>query len=245
MTGAGATPQLAFDYIDPQMYPCSKTIPIGSTGVGHSGFGAGAWRTPLNASSFIVETWQEFTIRRVMCPSVPWKCITALQNRINGLQAWTPANMTVTGVPGNTFALGTLRLDSAEPIRRVVPTCVDGNGKYLLGADVAVPITAPVEWWDILYKFSWHTTWALWFDTIGNLQPFSQLSWNCDWADNMMTIRQPLSGWAQGSCATYDANGNIVTRYKYLNAEDDDIKPVFAGLAIGHPFDALFLLNAP
>ena len=56
-----------------------------------------------------------------MCPCVPWDTIRQLTNRINGLQAWTPANMTIPGLAKNTFPQGTLRFDSAEPIMRVVP----------------------------------------------------------------------------------------------------------------------------
>ena len=149
-------PQNAFDYIDPQFYPCSKTIPIGNVGSGHSAFGAGAWRTPLNAAALIADNWQKLTIRRVMCPSVPWNTITQLENRINDLQAWQPTFMTIPGLPNNTFPLGTIRFDSAEVIKRTLPTCINSDSSAVLLDDIypTLPTTILQTWYDIVYKFS-------------------------------------------------------------------------------------------
>ena len=100
-----------FDYVDPQFHPCSRMFPFG----GAANLYFGGYPFPeANSSAQLTESWLEFTIRRVMCPSVPYQTIAQLTGRINGLKAWTPANMTVPGLPNNTFPQGTLRFDGAD-----------------------------------------------------------------------------------------------------------------------------------
>ena len=246
----GANAARAFDYIDPQMYPCSRTIPMGA-GLVIAAQGKGTRRTMTldGTSALKVDTWHEFTIRRVMCPSVPWDTIRQLTSRINGLRAWTPANMTVPGLPGNTFDVGTLRFDSAEPILRVVPTCVDSNGKLLGYPDTQLPTTTKMQWWDILYKFSWRTTFDYWHDDNGvyvNGGKPAQLTWNVEWNPTASTglYVSYVPGWYEAYFSISVAD-NTITATKYPNAEDPAL-PLNAALPAGaiHPFDALFLLNA-
>jgi len=249
-----ANPQNAFDYVDPQFYPCSRSFDTGPAGfllpssiTGHQqpvpGTGLG---------SQIVETWQEFTIRRVMCPTVPWQTIRMLENRINGLFDWIPANMTVPGLPSNTFPVFTLRFDSAEPIKRTMPYCFDTSGKILIGATGDIPITRQISWWDILYKFSWRTTWAEWTDHTQTVQGPSFIPWNCDWfngTNNWIPGTDLFPGWYE---MTYFNPKNAIivtdTRAKYLNAEDSTL-PINslwgAGGQPAHPFDLLFLNSSP
>ena len=98
-----------------------------------------------NSALLVTETWQEFTIRRVMCPSVPWDTIRQLTSRINGQQAWTPANMTIPGLPNNTFPQGTLRFDSAEPIMRTVPKSFSNDPTNFLTAPIGLPYTQSMQ----------------------------------------------------------------------------------------------------
>ncbi len=153
MAGPGGTPQNAFDYVDPQFHPCSRTFPAnGYPGEQNSFCVASAIvGTPArmpnagNSALLVTETWQEFTIRRVMCPSVPWDTIRQLTSRINGQQAWTPANMTIPGLPNNTFPQGTLRFDSAEPIMRTVPKSFSNDPTNFLTAPIGLPYTQSMQ----------------------------------------------------------------------------------------------------
>jgi len=202
-------PEFAFDYVDPQFYPASRQFAAnGYPGKANSfcflsveGFPTPAPNAGNNAL-LVTETWQEFTIRRVMCPTVPWTTIRTLQNRINGLLDWTPANMTIPGLVDNKFPIGTMRFDSAEIIRRTMPTCFDINGKVATEAltgranlgntdpsTLNIPVTQQTTWWDITYKFSWRTTWDMYlpYDCgfLNRLWPIFQgpgwLTWNYDW----------------------------------------------------------------
>ena len=162
-----APPPDSFDYLDPQMYPASRTLPVDSSLYVLANYvvaDTGSYGTKTGGSPQLVETWKEFTIRRVMCPTVPWATINYYTNRINGLKAWSPASMTIPGlqffdpnngttVIKNTFPQGTVRFDSAEPIMRTVPSCFDANGNLITDAN-GLAVTRPIQWWDIVYKFS-------------------------------------------------------------------------------------------
>ncbi len=122
-----------------------------------------------------------------MCPSVPWETIRQFQNRINGQAAWTPANMTIPGLPKNTFPTGTVRFDTAEVVKRTMPDPFDAAGKLLTNTagGPAVPVTQSMTWWDITYKFSWRTTYDMWVGYGGfwgqQTHGPEYIPWNCDW----------------------------------------------------------------
>ncbi len=271
------TPANAFDYIDPQFYPASRTFPANGYPGQQNGFCMKdallgtpvAAPNPGNTSLLITETWQEITIRRVMCPSVPWDTIRQLTNRINGQKAWTPANMTIPGLPNNTFPVGTLRFDSAEPIKRTLPTCFNSSQQLitnaLAGGGDKSPSTTFMTWWDIVYKFSWRTTYDLWhpYTRTGDQVPNGPeyIPWNCDWYIGALagsgndSVLDILPGWFE---MVFEQPTNIVisfnTRRKYLDAEDttlpinkapDNTFTVDPGSRVNHPFDTLFLNGAP
>ena len=256
-----ANPQNAFDYVDPQMYPASGAVPTNHSLYVLPDASALSWGIAVDGNPQLTDTWQEFTIRRVMCPTVPWNTIRQLTNRINQSRAWTPANMTIPGLPGNTFSIGTLRFDSAEPIKRVMPYCFDSSGNVLIGATGDIPITQQVSWWDILYKFSWRTKYAPWRAYDGTLQPITQLSWNHTWFDGIgflgtaaspaLGMRYP--GWYDAGFWMQDPTLQVKFYPKYLDAEDETLpindvanRGTPTGLPFGtaHPFDALFMLAA-
>ena len=244
-------PSYAFDYIDPQFFPASRTFPAnGMPGRKNSFCLLGSLGSPVEApdsgdtSLLVTETWQEITIRRVMCPTVPWDTIRKLQNRINE-NAWTPANMKLAGLPNNTFPKGTLRFDSAEVIKRTMPTHLDAAGAQVFVDDI--PATADIIWWDILYKFSWRTTWDKWskYGTFFWQGP-EYIPWNCDWyigTSGWLNTLYP--GWYD---MVFEKQSGIVglfiaqTRRKYLSAEDTELNLVVP--AGKHPFDLLFLLDS-
>jgi len=248
--------QNVFDYIDPQFYPCSRTFPINGVAGRADSFLLTVLGVPTQyggmSSLMATETWQEFTIRRVMCPSVPWMTIQQLTGRINGQSPWAPANMKVPGLPFNTFPQGTLRFDSAEPIMRTVPRHFTSDPtKFSLDAG-GLPYTFPMNWWDITYKFSWRTTYATWKSYDGTEQGPWYITWNCDWyagynAGVFASIYNVLPGWVE---MTFQQETNSVvsfdTRRKYLDAEDTKLPINQPGhVWTGHPFDQLFLLQAP
>ena len=267
----------SFDYLDPQFYPCSRVFPANGWPGEQNDFCMKDLVTGLpveipngaGQAILVTETWQEFTIRRVMCPSVPWATIQQLTNRINGLSAWKPANMTIPGLAypdpnnagnliTNTFPIGTLRFDTAEPIKRIIPMWPDPLG----GANNPTTTTW-AQWWDITYKFSWRTTWAVWTSYDQTVQNPCFIPWNCDW---FMGV--PMGMFANLAHAIFAANNtskglpgwyemtfqqptnplfSTATRRKYLDAEDPSLPINANGLVNGatHPFDTLFMLNAP
>lgn len=222
---SGNTPANAFDYIDPQFYPCSRTVPIKTLAI--------RGVIPLSDyyvadSGLLTDTWSEFTIRRVMCPSVPWSTIQQLTNRINGQKAWSPANMSIVGLPNNTFPLGTLRFDSAEPIKRIIPTCLAADGTTILttmptGSPGAIPTTRQMQWYDIIYKFSWRTTFAVWGNKSLQSQGPMPLPWFVEWYDGS-TWANIIPGWYEATfpfiLSSQIFPADIVQHHKYLDAED-------------------------
>ncbi len=258
-------PQNCFDYLDPQFYPASRSFPANGYPGTQNGFClmGSISRLPVlapnsnNTSLLVTETWQEITIRRVMCPSIPWTTISQLENRINGTNPWTPAHMTIPGLPNNTFPTGTLRFDNAAPVKRSMPTCLDSNGQLIMAppGNNASPATALMTWWDITYTFSWRTTYDLWWKYGGvsgtSLQGPEYIPWNCDWyigADtgwgNWVAL---LPGWYE---MVFEQPTNPLIsfniRRKYLDAEDPALPLEIAGLPDGakHPFDMLFMLGS-
>ena len=155
--------QKSFDYVDPQFSPCSRSLQ-GPPGYLFARYDPGLWaNTKLSMYNYPVpdvanlatETWQEFTIRRVMCPNVPWLTIRLLENRINSSADWVPGNFTVPGLPDNTFPAGTLRFDYAEVTPRTMPYATVAPGGLLIHTIQSnVPGTQPLQWYDITYKFS-------------------------------------------------------------------------------------------
>ena len=185
----------AFDYLDPQWNLCSKTIPTGkSLQVLHY---KSLSSTPLGEDGLITETWREFTIRRVMCPSVPWQTIAALTNRINQ-SAYTPAFCTILS-GNNTFPARCLRYDGAEVVRRIMPTCTyDGTTIF---AQDGIPTTAPMYWYDIVHKFSWRTLVNYWTDQDGNLHGPEPIGWNASWYSGGVTGGTNFwAGWYDAIC---------------------------------------------
>ena len=247
---SGTSNANVFDYVDPQFYPCSRSFTVDEAGFLLPSSVTGLPQPVPNAGTGaqMMETWQEFTIRRVMCPCVPWETIRQLQNRINGLNAWTPANMTIPGLKNNTFPLGTLRFDSAEIIKRVLPIDSDSKGVSTYDPSGNFLITTTQQWWDILYKFSWRTTYSIWTDHTQTTQGPDYISWNCEWFNGInSTLHGLLPGWYE---QTYFEPTNLIvltkTRAKYLNACDRDLPIVLTPTAgATHPLDGLFLLNAP
>ena len=267
-----AKPENAFDYVDPQFYPCSRSFPANGVPGEQNGFVLQdlITRTPTavpnaNGSAILVtETWIEFTIRRVMCPSVPWETIRQFQNRINGQAAWTPANMTIPGLPKNTFPQGTVRFDTAEVVKRTMPDPFDAAGKLLTNTagGPAVPVTQSMTWWDITYKFSWRTTYDMWVGYGGfwgqQTHGPEYIPWNCDWymgCDQGLIVGllggTLLPGWYE---MTFEQPTNVVisfnTRRKYLDVNADQAHggtSLWGSLVqpANHPFNTLFLRNAP
>jgi len=116
-----------------------------------------------------------------------------------------------------------------------------------------------MQWWDIIYTFSWRTTYALWTSYGGiqgqTLNGPGYIPWNCDWyigADVGLLGGAIggflLPGWYE---MTFEQPTNPIisfnTRRKYLDAEDPALPINKAGLVAGanHPFDQLFLIQAP
>jgi hypothetical protein len=191
-----------------------------------------------------------------MCPAAPWDTIRQLTGRINGQQPWTPANMTIPGLPNNTFPPGTLRFDSAEPIMRTVPKCFDDDPtQFSTIPPGGVPYTTAMQWWDIIYTFSWRTTYSTWTSYDGTVNGPEYIPWNCDWFIGHPPTFFPIlgaftlmPGWYE---MTFEQPTNPVisfaTRRKYLDAEDPTLPINKTGLVAGatHPFDQLFLMQAP
>ena len=129
----GYTPD-PFDFVDPQLMPITKTV---SCGVGlryliHTK-DMPLFYPAVGSEGFCVQPMQQFTIRRIMCPSVPVSTISQLKGRINVGQ----------------FDLGkyhffdsTLRFDDCEVVKRAVPS---SSGTFSV-------------WYDLLYVFTWNTT---------------------------------------------------------------------------------------
>ncbi len=248
-----------FDCVDPQFTPSSRVFPGNGIPGKQNSFCTKDDITQLldeapggaPSGILITETWQEFTIRRVMCPSVPWVTIRSLEGRINDGWGWQPQYFTVDGLENNTFPQGTLRFDYAETTPRLVPAAapnpVDG-----------VPVTAPRRCYDILYHFSWRTTFSQWCDIYFRVQPPAYISWNCDWYQGCdVTLLQGifgalfnepcLPGWYE---MNFEQPTNqfisLNTRKKYLNAWDLST-PLNTGrnpAGVNTPFDSLFRQDA-
>lgn len=254
-----------FDYVDPQFTSCSRVIDVSlSARVLMERNNTLGWGFAANGPGrLITDTWEEFTIRRVMCPCVPWYTITALQNRINE-KDWSPQFMTIDGLLNNTFPAGTLRFDLAEVTPRTLPDATDDEGNIIAsqaGAssnEEGLPCTTPMRWYDILYKFSWRTTTGLWRDLAGN-QHNGPLSWNVQWwagiedlwaqVTNLSSVTWP-PGWYEIGSSVF---GTIVLRpyqtaeYSYVAYTPPYVPPNRPKLPAGanHPFDLLFWLTAP
>jgi len=130
-------------------------------------------------------------------------------------------------------------------IKRTMPTHLDAAGAQVFVDDI--PATADIIWWDILYKFSWRTTWDKWskYGTFFWQGP-EYIPWNCDWyigTNGWLNTLYP--GWYD---MVFEKQSGIVglfiaqTRRKYLSAEDTELNLVVP--AGKHPFDLLFLLDS-
>lgn len=133
-TGTNVAPD-AFDFVDPLLIPITKTV---STGIGLKYLlGNTAWYPSVGSEGFITQPMQQFTIRRLMCPSVPVTTIATLKGKINGGQF---------DIGQYKFPPETLRFDDCDVVKRAVPYS-DGNAN---GLNV---------WYDLLYVFTWNTIW--------------------------------------------------------------------------------------
>lgn len=215
------------------MVPCSRTLDVSSSLYVLYAQAGGSYGQACQGGPQLTETWEEFTIRRVMCPSVPWLTIRCLQNRINE-NPWKPAKFTIDGLPNNTFPAGTLRFDTADVIPRVVANCLDANGNQLVSPD-GLPITRPSRCYDIVLKFSYRTTTAYWIDKTGKLRGQTDgsgkiigpqpITWNCEWFPGIGysgVLSSPIltlgnnhwwpAGWYESGFWTFNLNGDPTTR---------------------------------
>jgi hypothetical protein len=291
--------QVSFDYIDPQFHPGSKTFDV-STSLNPLLY---AFKTQqLQQGGLLTETWHEFTIRRVLCPSVPFYTIQLLANRINGTNAWAPTHMKLPRLPvanlsyqynpanpylsssniypvpppyaptGSSqtpcFPVGTLRFDYADVIPRTMPNwnLLTGTQAYAnYGNPVAIPVTSPIQWYDIIYHFTWRSMTGYWTDFQGFNSNFSMIPWYCEWWQVNGAVPEidsvPVAnstrypGWYEvaypsqiitGSKSDFTALGSPYN-HKYRHAEAGDVSaflnPTFYG--VSHQFDILFLQDAP
>jgi hypothetical protein len=264
----------SFDYVDPQFTPASRTLQ-GPPGHLFARYRADATRLDAfnypvaDSANFAVENWIEFTIKRVMCPRVPWLTIQSLQNRVN-IDAWTPQNFSIDGLAPfipvnddlqpNTFPAGTLRFDYAETIPRLLPAAYNSNGDIYL-TDAGAPSARPVRCYDIVYHFTWRLIWDVWYEANPQADEVGQQSWlekGPDWITWNMVFTGPFSfdgpinndftpvGWYS---VRYDDRGFFTTsggRPRYLT--DNDPSPLidngYMPIAAATPFDALFLEDA-
>jgi hypothetical protein len=264
----------SFDYVDPQFVPCSRTYPYGShfnitrgrPSITSPGSTVTQTLHDFKSQGVITETWREFTIRRLMCPSVPWQTIESLENRVNINTKWKPAHFLIDGLAANTFAKGVVRFDTADVIPRLVYSHFDSNGNPVFTSQ-GLPQTVPFRCYDIVLKFSIRTTVGVWYDDSGNLQPVTDtgqkegsIPWIADWNETETTTG-PIVGidqsvtfrigwyipWYFGTKPT-DPNAAIHA-YKYFDAGDTDLpinQPgVLAALDCSYAFDALFVEGAP
>jgi len=121
-----------FDVVDPQLVPISKFV-----SVPHGLFfiiNDNEIGLPIGQEALQAQAFATFTIRRLMCPSVPISTIAKLMGKTNVTWNQFGANFR--------FAPETMRFAGAEPTKRIVP---NPNG------------TANV-FWDILYKWDINLT---------------------------------------------------------------------------------------
>ena len=109
-----------------------------STGIGLKYLLPGFERYPdVGSEGFITQPMQQFTIRRLMCPTVPSETIATLKGKVNS---------GFFSLGGHNFPPETLRFDDCEVVKRAIPYS-DGTNAGL------------TTWYDLLYVFTWNTIW--------------------------------------------------------------------------------------
>ena len=247
----------SFDYVDPQFFTCYRTFNNANALYALPDINPNHWLTKnykIGEETQFTETWQEFTIRRIMCPTVPWETINKLSNTIN-LYTWQPLwfdlpTLPIFGKPPvQGFPPGTLRFDGCSPNKRVTPTVLkDDNDplSFLLDAH-GNPFCAANTSWDMTYKFSWRTIWNWWIDFEGNIQEPKWLTWNMQFGGPFGKLLASPAAWYDtfawsfftGTSSITDPDNNVFGA-KYRFAEDIGVNS-----PTGRPFDALFYLNSP
>jgi hypothetical protein len=103
--------------------------------------------------------------------------------------------------------------------------------------------------YDIILNFSWRTTLAKWVDLAGTRHDQEYISWNCCWFEGVARLFAANygAGWYEsGYFSLKDTPGiELGWQRKFLDAESGFIPIDFGALGANHPFDALFLTNAP
>jgi len=119
-----------FDFVDPQLHPITKTVSCGA-GLKYLLKGALLYGS-VGSEGFVTQPMQQFSIRRIMCPSIPTETIGKLKGKVNGSEF---------KLGKFTFAKETLRFDDCEVTKKAVPNY---DGKLSV-------------WYDLLYIFTWNT----------------------------------------------------------------------------------------
>ncbi len=242
----------SFDYIDPQYHPCSRTVSTGGglrvipqfkaagTGIGIDAGGDG----------LLTDSWIEFSIRRLMCPTVPWHAIQQLQNSVNKDSQWAVTAFDVDGLPNNTFFPGVLRFNAPDIVKRTVPTCMSKDGSYILTKD-GIPTTRSMTWYDISYNFSWRTTLAHRYDLAGRLSNGRVfIGWNDTWYGGGLSqigvgAVNLSAGWYETGYFQVSSANLLVQAGAFLPRYEDTAWADVSFIGMNHPFEALFNLTTP
>lgn len=145
----GITKLDMFDFVDPQLHPTPKVVPCGA-GLKYVIGGAELYMS-VGSEGVMTQPLQQFTIRRIMCPSVPTKTINRLAGKVNsGIYKFGKFM----------FYDQTLRFDACEVYKRAVP---DENGNLTI-------------WYDILYVFTWNPIYDKYWT--GTKFDYGYVGWN-------------------------------------------------------------------
>jgi len=250
----------AFDYVDPQFFPCYRTFGNSKALYALPDINLNHYLTknyPVGEDMQFTETWQEFTIRRIMCPTVPWQTINKLSNTIN-FNAYTPTCFDLPSLPDvgenpngrvHGFPPGTLRFDGCSPIKRVIPSVLvdDTNETGFLFDAYGNPMCAANVSWDITYRFSWRTIWNWWIDFDGDYHKPGWITWNMQFTGPFGKVNVSPVGWYDTFAWSFfnglpniDDNSHNTFGAKYrFDVDAGVVSPTDI------PFDALFYLNSP
>ena len=127
----GFTPDL-FDFVDPQMHPSPKVISCGA-GLKYL-IESHILYADVGSEGVVTQPMQQFTIRRIMCPSIPTVTINKLFGKVNGA---------VFSIGKFLFPIETLRFDSCEVLKHAVPS---SDGTFSV-------------WYDLFFNFMWNPIW--------------------------------------------------------------------------------------
>ena len=246
----------SFDYVDPQFFPCYRTFNNNNALYALPDINPNHWLTKnykIGEETQFTETWQEITIRRLMCPTVPWQTINKLTNTIN-FDTWTPWLFTLPSLPSiggvKGFPPGTLRFDGCTPTKRITPSVLqDDNDETSFKLDsFGNPICKQNISWDITLKFSWRTIWNWWIDVEGVQQDPGWITWNMQFGGPFGKLLASPAAWYDtyawsffpGTSSLHGPNNNSFgQKYRF----DKDI-----GITNNpnmKPFDFLFFTDQP